>query len=240
MLRIFPEQLHIIDDRVVFSESYHHIKNVIRLKTDDRMELIYNGNLFLIEIESFIIKKKEISGRIIKKSIVPDICSGVKIAITPVKHRFDEAIENMCQLPIDKIIPFYSDHSIIRYDNKKEKKLLDRWRNISKSSAMQSRAGKIVDIDSISSFDNIVLMKGVYKIAFSIVKDCRNIRELSNEIMNRDVLAIIGPEGDFSSNEKNIFENMGIPVVRLSGNILRTGNAGVIISTILLYMKGKI
>jgi RsmE family RNA methyltransferase len=50
----------------------------------------------------------------------------------------------------------------------------------------------------------------------------------------------IGPEKGWSSSDIEVFKNLDFTFVKLKGNILRTETAGLVIGSIVKYIKGEI
>lgn len=63
---------------------------------------------------------------------------------------------------------------------------------------------------------------------------------LKNIDTNKDMVIAIGPEKGWSSSDIKIFEELDFKFVKLRGNILRTETAGLVIGSIIKYLKGEI
>jgi RsmE family RNA methyltransferase len=81
------------------------------------------------------------------------------------------------------------------------------------------------------------------------VKICLATENVNSEYLNRylkridvnnDFAVAIGPEKGWSSSDIKVFEDLGFDFVKLRGNILRTETAGLVITSILKYLKGEI
>ena len=116
MQRYFTKEK--LGDYLILEESdIHHIKNVMRNKVGNKIECIYDKELYICEIEDLtspkvkIIEKKEE-----KVSNMPEVC----IAVALVKEqKMDLILKKLTELGISKIIPVSMERSIVKLDKKK-------------------------------------------------------------------------------------------------------------------------
>ncbi|MDD2714578.1 MAG: RsmE family RNA methyltransferase [Candidatus Wallbacteria bacterium] len=238
MIRLFLEPVLSGSDVIEFSEEFHHLKNVLRVQPQDRIEIIDNaGNYYLASVMEFDPSLKIVRCILIKRSKITDQ-SGVTMGISLVKRDFESVIDNLTQLNVDRIIPFISERTIIRPVAGKNQKLRERWLGIAKEAAKQCRGKKIPSISEPILFTELVKSAADQKLIFSLEANSRCLAEM--EIRHSEILALVGPEGDFTCGEMELAGANGFIPVRLSGNILRTSNAATVIAALLLQRKGSL
>lgn len=222
---------------IVTGEDVNHIKNVLRYKIGDKIEISSGDSLeYLCEI--YDIKKDEIIANIID-------CFGnesepnIKITLyqgLPKAEKMELIIQKCVELGIDSIVPINTDRTIAKLNGKEEKKLL-RWNKISEASAKQSRRGKIPQIKNVMSFKEAVKEAKEYSLAvIPYEKETNNnIKKIIKNFSGKDIAIFIGAEGGFTEGEIAIAKLGGITPITLGKRILRTETAGFITTAILLY-----
>nr|MBP6976510.1 RNA methyltransferase [Candidatus Dojkabacteria bacterium] len=58
--------------------------------------------------------------------------------------------------------------------------------------------------------------------------------------ITKPIVVAIGPEKGWSSSDIKIFRDLNFTFVKLKGNILRTESTGLVIGSIIKYLKGEI
>jgi len=146
------------------------------------------------------------------------------IAIAPTKNieRLEWFIEKATEIGIDEITPI-----ICRFSERKVIKA-ERLEKIIVSAAKQSLKAYLPILNPLCSFDE--LLKN-HHASQKFIAHCYDDdkRLLQNEIQtSKDVLILIGPEGDFSKEEVQKSLSAGFIPVSLGNSRLRTETAGVV------------
>lgn len=152
------------------------------------------------------------------------------IAIAPTKNieRMEWAIEKCVEIGVDEITPL-----LCRFSERKQLRM-DRLEKIILSAAKQSLTPYLPVLHELTPYDEFIQMAND---KWQITNEQRFIahcykdekRLLKDEIeQGRDVLVLIGPEGDFS--EKEVFNalTVGFVPVSLGNSRLRTETAAVV------------
>ncbi len=215
------------------SESKHCIK-VLRLNIGDKVLLIDGkGKQYTAEITDN--HPKKCSVKIInvqqKKSRKN---FKLHIAIAPTKNisRFEFFSEKAAEIGTDAIIPFTS-----RYSERKTLKT-ERIEKVIISATKQSKAFFKPDLYEIISFDELIKtnFNGEKYIAHCYNSDTkRHIKEIYKK--GKDVLILIGPEGDFSKNEIQQALLQGFKEISVSESRLRTETAGIVACQIIDFIN---
>jgi len=148
----------------------------------------------------------------------------LNIAIAPTKNidRFEWFLEKVTEIGIDEIIPF-----ICRYSERKEIKS-ERLEKVVVSAMKQSQKAYLPDLLPIQKFKEFIYkpFDGDKFIAHCINNEKNRLKNLIRQGGN--VLILIGPEGDFSSEEIEMALSAGFTPVSLGDSRLRTETAGVV------------
>ena len=150
------------------------------------------------------------------------------IAIAPTKNieRLEWMVEKCTEIGVDEITPL-----LCRFSERKNLRN-DRLEKIVLSAAKQSLTPYLPKLNPLTDFATLMQMygakaKSMDKYIAHCYKDEK--RELKDVIQKgRDVLILIGPEGDFSEQEVETAIQEGFVPVGLGRSRLRTETAGVV------------
>lgn len=225
-----------IDNKICILDSQEsiHCMKVLRHKNGDIIHVIDGkGNLLECVIDSF---KKEVQCSII--SIEEDYGSHpykLTMAVSPTKNfdRYEWFLEKSCELGIDVIVPIigeYSERKSVNYD---------RMRKILISAAKQSQKAyiptiskeiKVLDFlkesNSAQSLKMIAYCGDVERDSLTDLISGYSKQTKQNNLIP-EVMIMIGPEGDFSSEEVNLAIKSGFYPIYLGKSRLRTETAAI-------------
>lgn len=234
MQRYFAKNIE--DNKITLSNSdIHHIKNVMRMKENDKVEVVYNKKTYLcnldnnleLHIKSIINEDKELPKEIIA------IIGLVK------EQKMDLVLQKLTELGVSKIIPVNMERSIVKLDTKKEDKKLIRWNTICKEASEQSKRNTIPTITNVINFKDIINIEADLKLCCS-VSEKDNI--ISNYISNNNynsVSFVIGPEGGLTPKEETYLKENNYNLVSLGSLVFRMETACIYMASILNYEINK-
>jgi len=149
------------------------------------------------------------------------------IAIAPTKNieRMEWAIEKCVEIGVDEITPL-----LCRFSERKQLRT-DRLEKIILSAAKQSLTPYMPVLHELTPYDEFISRQqsidGLQKFIAHCYKEDKRV--LKDEIeQGRDVLVLIGPEGDFSEQEVADALASGFVPVSLGNSRLRTETAAVV------------
>lgn len=225
----------------IIDEDVNHIKNVLRYKIDDEIDVCdENGTRYKTKIEKF--EKDSIMLEIIEKSIKNTECS-LNITLfqgLPKADKMDLITQKCTELGIKEIIPFISERVIVKLDDKSETKKQERWQKIAKEAAKQSGRQIVPNIKKTINLKNIIENLSKYDIVI-VPYECEkehNIKSILKESKKdiKNIAIVIGPEGGFSENDIKILEEAkNVKKVSLGPRILRTETAGIATLAMVIY-----
>ena len=219
----------------VDGDEAHHGVNVLRLKQSEEVKIsdgVGNwgvGKVSQINKKSFIV---EISDRGFEATAKQRV---IVVQAILKNDANKEAVDFLTQVGADEIIPWQSQHSIGKIDDKS----LSKWQSTTRESSRQSRRVRIPVISNADSTESLISkIKGLQNI-FVLHESAEN--RLSQIEINQeaDVILIVGPEGGLSEIEVNTFVAAGAKVVRLGESVLRAANAGAAAVSVVMSRTGK-
>ena len=149
------------------------------------------------------------------------------IAIAPTKNieRIEWAIEKCVEIGVDEITPL-----LCRFSERKQLRT-DRLEKIILSAAKQSLTPYLPVLHELTPYDEFIKRQATNDKRQNFIAHCykEDKRVLKDEIeRGRDVLVLIGPEGDFSEQEIADALSLGFIPVSLGNSRLRTETAAVV------------
>ncbi|MDD2435799.1 MAG: RsmE family RNA methyltransferase [Bacilli bacterium] len=215
MQRYFSNQLD--DNKLILGDDdWYHIKTVMRMNNNDKIEVVYHSELYLCEINNQdirIIKKLE-------KRI--DINKEIVLVIPLLReNKMDLILQKATELGVNIIIPIKMERSIIQLSSDKEDKRINRWNRICKEASEQSHRMDIPQITDIKTFSDLDKMDGL-KIVCSTREEEMNLKKFLTNHQNYDrIIIVVGPEGGLTIDEENYLVDIGFNPVSLGNKIMR-------------------
>jgi len=107
------------------SDDIYHITRVMRMKTGDSIEVVYNEEVYICNLE---INNNNVDVTIKTKEEKKELETIEKVLIIPLlkENKMDLIFQKSTELSIDKIIPVIMERSIIKLDRDKELKKVER------------------------------------------------------------------------------------------------------------------
>jgi len=211
-------------------ESYHCIK-VLRFRQGDLI-IVTNGSGLLLE---GTLMDEDITGvQISAKSVLKNHSRPIfnlHIAISPLKNvsRFEWFVEKAAEMRVSQITPLICNRT------EKRNIRIDRMQKIALEAMKQSKSEYLTKINEPVSMKNFLKNKFQgYSTYIAICSDSQKTQ--INELESRDVVVLIGPEGDFTGVELNEAITAGCIPLGLGHSRLRTETAGVFTAA---YMYSK-
>ena len=153
------------------------------------------------------------------------------LAFSPIKKiPQDMMLQKTTELGIQKFIPLLCERSVVRDVN------IERAKKIIVEASEQSNRISVPEISKIQKLGNF--LKNFEENGSLIFCDINcKVNNLKKIISKKNPICIlIGPEGDFSENERQlIVDNKKTISISLANNILRSETAAVAATTILSY-----
>lgn len=204
-------------------EESKHIVKVLRKNVGDTLR-ITNGKGWLFTAEITIPDIKNCIVTVVSKTFEAKRDYNLHLAVAPTKmnDRYEWFLEKATEIGIDSITPIICDHS--------ERKIIkpDRFERILQSAMKQSLNCYLPQLNKAIHFNDFINQgfKGDLFIGHCEETDKKSIKQ---ELKPKtDVTILIGPEGDFSTNEiEQALKNHFKPVT-LGKTRLRTETAAIV------------
>ena len=219
-----------IDNSFILSDSdIYHIKVVMRMNTNDLIEVVYDKTLYLCEL----IIDKDITINI--KNELSKISEDINITlILPIlkEQKMDLIIQKATELGVNKLIFINTERTIVKIDKNKIDNKLNRWIKIAKEASEQSKRYNIPIIEIRSGIKDLIGLKGLV-----CDTNSKEMIKTSLKTINKydTINIVIGPEGGLSKNEIKYLNEIGFTSVSLGNRILRVETVPLYILSIINY-----
>lgn len=220
---------------LVDKAAVHHIKDVLRVKAGEEVKVFDERG------DEYICAAKELFGtRVILEIKHKQACKMDKLKITiacalPKKAKFDDIVDKLTQLGVDRVIPLKTKRVIVRLTGSKEAGRLTRWRKIAQSASGQSQRNTIPVISEMHDFKEALSEAKNFdlKLIPALIGERRTLREALSGSKAQGVFVLIGPEGDFTGEEVALATQAGFIPVTLGPLVLRVDTACIAVASIL-------
>ena len=222
-------------DLNISDKDKHHIIYVMRMKLNDKIEIVYNEKVYMCEIND--ISKKDVSYSV--KDIIDvnnELPLKVTIAVSLVNEKkLDFILQKCTELGVYDFILVNSDRSKIKIDGK-EKKKIERWNTITKEAAEQSHRNIKPIVRDIMSINDVSKLDYDLKLTCSTKENEKTIKNVLQNSTNCDrIIIVVGPEGGLTVSEEEKLEKNGFIPVTLGNLILRTETVPIYIMSLVNY-----
>lgn len=225
------------------NEDVNHIKNVLRKKVEDKIEVCNQetGDAYLCEIEQ--LDDNEILTKIIEK--LNETETNIKIDIyqgLPKAEKMELIIQKSVELGVNSIIPVSLKRCVVKLEGKNQNKKIERWQKIAESAAKQCGRNIIPKIENIikikqfeelsKNYDSLIVAYENEK-EYTLKQEIQKIKQSNKKELK--IAVVIGPEGGLAEEEIETLKNYGAKIVTLGKRILRTETVTLNILSILMY-----
>ena len=216
------------------SDDLYHIRTVMRMKDNDKIYVVYDRTTYICCLENV---KKDIQVKL-EKVIENEKKDTLEVTLfLPLlkEQKMDLVLQKATELGISKIVPMTTSRSIIRLNEGKEDKKLERWRRICKEASEQAHRETIPEVTPIVDIMKVSLLPGLSLVCSTVEKE-KNIKYILQNHRECDKINIVvGPEGGLSEYEENYLKEIGYIPVTLGSNIMRVETVPIFVLSTINY-----
>ena len=246
MYRFFTDSENIdIDAKraVITGQDVNHIRNVLRMHEGEEVSVMVPGDdrEYRCAIRDFTEEAVELTLLFIKESNVELPCKTVLYQCLPKADKMETVITKAVELGAYRIVPVAADRCVVKLDNARADKKVQRWNAIAEAAAKQSKRAIIPEVSGIMTMREALDDCSGYEVKIipyeladpGMMEHTRQIIGSVEPGMN--VAVFIGPEGGFTDEEIELARESGLEIVTLGHRILRTETAGQVVLSWINY-----
>jgi len=218
------------------SEQLHRIRDVLRLKAGDAV-IIFDraGHEYKAVTVSIGKKQVELNLTPVNRQRSNNTKLTVACAI-PKGSRMDDIIDCLTQLGVERIIPMLTDRVVVKLDSAAMQVRLLRWQKIAQSAAQQCQRSSVPVISPVTDVKDVIANSQDFDL--KLIPHLSGKRKLMKDIIAKprpkNIIVLIGPEGDFTPEEVEMALHNGFTPVSLGDTVLRVATAAIAIAS---YIK---
>jgi 16S rRNA (uracil1498-N3)-methyltransferase len=244
LIKLFKEGMHRVqryfvkqranDGRFfIIEEDYHHIVKVMRMRVGEEVICVDpQGNQAVCRLAE-ITDERVVADVVQWREENPELPISVTIASgLPKGDKLEWIIQKGTELGAQQFIPFTAARSVVKWDEKKAEKKLERWQKIAKEAAEQSHRVRVPEVINAMSFKELLASSKEFPYKLAAFEDESRNGETSvfsstlKQIKKGDsLLLLFGPEGGLAEQEVQALKDHGFLLCGLGPRILRTETA---------------
>lgn len=220
-----------------------HIKTVLRLKPGDMIRLFDgSGSEYEAVIKHLSTTKTEL---VIARKVAATVESYPQLIVAQGflrQKKMDTLVRQLCELGMTQWMPFFSERSVPRPDEKRLAARLQRWQKIVQESFKQCGRSILPEITPPVSFEEVLAVGQACELKFIFWEnESRPLPQKSGirtKKLGHRIFVVLGPEGGFTPQEIEKAKGCGFEVAGLGPRILRAETATLAACTLMQYIYG--
>ncbi len=206
-------------------DNAHYARSVLRLKNDAPIILFngmggeFVGKILEVSRKSVRIELENFVDRSVESNLKIQLGLGISRG-----DRMDFSVQKAVELGVTSITPLITERCVVQFKDEKKSQRWQHWQKIIQHAAEQSGRTVLPSFSDILTLNSWVVGQGGLKVFLDPYAE-KNLMQLLPE--NNSVTLLTGPEGGFSSVERETAKAAGFIPVRLGARILRTETASL-------------
>ncbi|TAN66943.1 MAG: 16S rRNA (uracil(1498)-N(3))-methyltransferase [Methylobacter sp.] len=214
-------------------DNGHYVRTVLRLKKDAPI-ILFNGHggeylctVAEVSRKSVLINIEQWHDRSVESPLQVSLGLGISRG-----DRMDLTVQKAVELGVNHITPLLTERCVVQFKGEKKPQRWLHWQKIVQHAAEQSGRTILPALLEVESLPHWVGKQQGLKVFLDPYAET-TLMELEPEVMkdcpehSRRVTLLTGPEGGFSSQERDAAKASGFIPVRLGARILRTETASL-------------
>ena len=205
----------------------HYISKVMRIKENEIFSLFNSSGEWEAKVLNITksIVEFEITNQIRQKENQKELW----LAFSPIKSNyFNFMIQKATELGITKFIPIIFERTVVRKLNK------ERLEKVIIEATEQSNRINIPTLEDATNLEDFLKSSEMNLIFTDLNSDNKKVD--LEKLTNKPVCIVVGPEGDFSENERDkILSFKDVQAIKINENILRSETAVISAISIINY-----
>jgi 16S rRNA (uracil1498-N3)-methyltransferase len=245
------------DALVLTGSEAHHARDVLRMKRGEKL-VLFNGRGREITAEIIDLSDDEIRLRKLHEAdALPLRCRIVLGQAIPKGKNMELIVQKAVEIGATAIAPIISDRTVVQVDSESAAQKQAKWQQIAIEAAKQCGQNWLprvhvpkklpeffeaaIGLQSVQTSNSDAATTFDLRLIGSLQPDAQHLKKILTDYLSehphrpRNVLMLIGPEGDFTPAELALARRHGCRPITLGPIILRVETAAIYCLSILSY-----
>src|SRR6266849_4022867 len=224
------------------SEAYH-CREVLRMQRGDKA-VLFNGRGREITAEIVNLERGAVHLRKLHESNTPPLRCRITLGqAIPKGKNMELIVQKAVEIGAAQIAPLLSDRTIVRLDEESAAQKQTKWQTVAIEAAKQCGQNWLPDVHEPRRLSEFFAASAQFDLCLigSLQSDALHLKKILAEYgkehgqLPRNVLMLVGPEGDFTPAELALARSRGCRPITLGPIILRVETAAIYCLSILSY-----
>ena len=220
----------------ITGDDVRHLNKVLRMQPGEVIRIsTHEGDNYLGEIVS--IDNEQVTLHITQEVASTELKQKIYLfQALPKGDRMETVIEKAVELGVYEIIPVEMKYCVVKLDEKKKQKKIQRYQTIAETAAKQSKRSIIPKVHDVMTYKEALEYARECDVNL-VPYECKEGMAATTKALEKlpeanSVSIIIGPEGGFADEEIDMASDMD--VISLGKRILRTDTAAIASMTMVM------
>ncbi len=219
----------------------NHVARVLRLRAGDAITLFngtgteFAGSIAEVRRDSVVVDVKEQRAAGGESPLSLTLAQGISRG-----ERMDWILQKATELGGSRIVPLFTERSVVRLDERQAQRKLQHWRGIAIAACEQCGRNRVPEIASPLNIFEFVSGAAAARQTRLLLSPSGEQSIEAVSAAASGVTVLIGPEGGLTDNEQDAALRFGFTAVRMGPRILRTETAAIAALTILQHRFGDL
>lgn len=237
-----------IESGVLSEDESHHATHVLRLKEGATVS-VFNGKGREAHVRLSDVRGRQVKFKVLSSTQRPEPSFHVSLAQAVTKSKaMDFIIQKATELGVSEIWPILSERSVVHLNVEKGEQKQEKWQHITLEACKQCGRTILPTVHEATNLDGFLKQAagrpGATQLIASLQPEARLLGHMLGEASKqptglRNVLFLIGPEGDFTPSEIGRARAAGFLPVSLGPNVLRSETASLFVISAIAYEQQK-
>lgn len=216
------------------NDDLNHIKNVMRMKYNDEIIVVYDNNSYICSLNSDLLSC-EVKELFKEEENYSDFLVYVPLLS---EEKMSFILKHGVELGITRFIVVQYEHCKYKLKKSDYDKKINRWNKILKEACEQSYRTKKIIVEDIIEPKDIKSIQNVNIMCSLDISDVKNICQvLTLNNCNDTISLVFGPEGGLSKKEEDMLSSIGFIKTSLGSDVLRTETAPLMVASVVKYLR---
>lgn len=237
-----PEQWQ-ADALVLTGSEAHHCRDVLRLKTGDKV-VLFDGRGRELTAEVTSAEGSQVQLRKLHEAQTPPLRCRITLGqAIPKGKNMDLIVQKAVEIGAAEIAPILSDRTVVRLDEESAASKQAKWQTIAIEAAKQCGQNWLPQVQTPQTLAQFFREHRRFDLQLigSLQSDAVHLKKILAEYLAEhgdrpaSVLMLVGPEGDFTPAELSLARSQGCRPITLGPIVLRVETASIYCLSILSY-----